>query len=366
MNAMLHVSTLVLGVVLLSACGGGGPGGGGSTGERAAFSGTYRYFSVAPYPGAPFFVTTYFGTVTAQTDGDLDFRISYNRAGSVDGPVLLQRGHDLAADGTLTWSRFPGPDGIDSQGGLSPAGDRGVLARIQPGEGPVLHVVLRSEGVHDDASLDGRYHWGAFSFSAPGETIAIWGGTAEFDAAGGVDLSFGTNVDGTIGIVGGPYPASYSIAATGDVAMTFDTSQLSGALAGGKEVVVLAGSTNEGGDPALLVFVRASAAASSGSLNGRYFIAGVSGDVAGYTGMTGLMEADGAGGYEVRFTRNADGVIEEDGAPSPGTYSIAADGRLVLEDGAPLEGAVSPDGRFGFLAGGTSDAWHPQLFVFCR
>jgi len=353
-------------LALLAACGGGGGTVPGDPPAAAtpSFADTYRY--AALISAAPNTLRTHLGEVTPDGSGTLSGVIVRNVNGAIAPPIgLTPFAYVVEPDGALTWRPSATPDLVEIQGGLGVGGRVGVLGYVLPGDPPGIHVLTKPEGGHSDASLAGTYHWGGYFSLAPDEAATFWGGTVVFDGAGGAETTLHMNAEGVTGDLEGPFPATYAVDPDGTVTFTFDTVVLRGGLLAGPGVAVLGGGTLPGNQPTLMVFVAASAGATDARFAGRYFVAGFVGGAAEHTSVAGTATADGGGEVTLGVTENVEGMVATPPSAAA-SYVVGPDGSLSILGGDAPQGAISRDGRFGFLTGGTTPGSTPMIYLLCR
>ena len=93
------------------------------------------------------------------------------------------------------------------------------------------------------------------------------------------------------------------------------------------------------------------------------FVGNTSG--AGFSSSTGTFVSDGVSSATITtVTNNGTSVVTD----SPGTlpYAVAADGTLTVTAADTLTGAVSPDGRFAVISGGTNAGSDIRLIFLLR
>jgi hypothetical protein len=159
------------------------------------------------------------------------------------------------------------------------------------------------------------------------------------------------------------------VAANGATTMTLEGDiQLAGGLLPGGGLLITSGSITDGDDPAMFAFVQAATTATNATLSGTYRIVGIAHafDTPAFRSMTGTLVADGAGNATIQWTTSQVGAIVIEPAFAA-TYGVGSSGILgVTTPTVVLQGAVSQDGRYGFLSGGTTFGSEPTFLLLVR
>jgi hypothetical protein len=158
---------------------------------------------------------------------------------------------------------------------------------------------------------------------------------------------------------------TYAVAGDGASTATIGGNVFPGGVVAGGALAIWGGPTTAGG-PALIVVVRAATSATLATLSGDYWFVRVARNVVtgDYLGITGTLTADGLGNYTVSATTNNEGSIAEGSTAS--TYTVAADGVLVLSFGQPNPGGITQDGRFAILGGALGPLAPPAIGLLVR
>jgi hypothetical protein len=230
--------------------------------------------------------------------------------------------------------------------------------------GPEIVALIKRGSGFSDASLSGAYHFSGFAVSF-GSTFSYFG-VITFDGIGSAALNLGFNIEGAISPPA-PTTATYSVAADGQVTLTFTGGDAyTGTILPDGGLALLGGSTINGQAPAALALVPKTSGASNATLNGTYQLIGMEREGSGFTSLTGSVVADGSGSLTATFTRNTDGVITTSG-PDIVSYSIDADSTLRIDPaGEEFIGGVSPTGAYAILGGPTLTGTNPKFFVLMR
>lgn len=358
--------------LLLAACGGGGGGGGG--GDDMGMTPT---FSDALFDGRYGVAACSFSTTNGTTRAEGGFGTADGMGmltpsiGSNDGttvtPIVAGAPipYSVMADGSLT---------LADEGGLLAADGAGaLLMKDDPMAIPGIRVLVRLDDPYTEAVFSGSYH-GAMFTAAQAQFTSTATGFFVADGVGALTLpaSLRRNTGGTHGTIGSAGSTTFGIRNNGLL-----TAELPGGVEGHGGIsvdglfAVVAGDTLANAVQLLQVFVKVAAGASNGTFSGTYLVAGIQSDPDSgnaYATFVGRAVADGAGNLTVQpGQQNEEGTISMSSGDAT-TYSVAADGSLTVDK---LLGAVSTDGRWGFLAGETDDGdgmttERPSLFVLIR
>ena len=260
--------------------------------------------------------------------------------------------------------------GLDHElGGLTEAGDLGVLSMVTSTAYPLVRVFGRREpGSYNLASLSGAYHMVGYGSTVAGDnTFAEWG-SVSFDGIGGGTSETSVNQEGaTFGPVN--IPITYTVAGDGQMTLAFAGGlELEGAIAVGGDVLILGGATVAGDHPRMMVLVRAGAGLGNADMDGLYTWAGMRQEIGSnfYRSYAGHMAADGMGSA----TRT--GLVKHEDhttwfTPDAVTTTVQPDGSLTLLAGiTEYVGGISPDGRFAILAGPTNAGLDPTIWFLLR
>jgi hypothetical protein len=350
-------------------CGGSGGGGGGApyVFTPALFAGAYHAVLLAGDGTATEIGQTSWGTMTADGASVL-----------ATGAMTENRNRVVSSAGPS----FPYPFTLTSAGELSvfsvsTEAARGGLAReglaatlgsvIVPVTQSTALFLLRKGSGLSQATLSGAYHFGYLAPDPVGTLHQGAVGTGSFNGLGaGVFTATTINDDGTLSGPGSGLLMTYTVAPDGTLTIAGPLGFAGGVLAGG-ELAIVGGNPANGAPPNACIFLRESVGASAATMTGTYSMAGLmfnvfSGD---YEAITGTFTADGTGNYGFEATVHSAGALSTIG-PTGGTYSVAANGRLVVDAGFTLEGAVASNGAFAFLGGATSAGSSPGLFFLVR
>lgn len=346
-------------VVSSAACGGGSGGESEPRFGPSLVSGTYFRLELASGLAGPSTVGLV-GLMTADGNGNGAF------------PVVIQNANgsiaSLPGDGTFTYTVGSTGDVVldGLEGRTDVDGDCVLLADLDPLELPAIMVALRREGAFSDASLAGTYHAGFMFEDATG-----WG---QFVADGAGVASFNSlvqNLQGSLAISTPPIDATFSVEPDGSCLFSIDTLDFSGGLRAAGAYGLAMGDAAPLQDmglvqPGLLAFVRHSAGTSDADFVGEYAVVGMGFDGMTARSITGSLTADGAGSLVSEFTQNDEGFIAVL-PPTGGTaYTMGSSGGLtVTSEDNTYRGALSPDRRFGFLAGDLG-AGNRLFLVFYR
>lgn len=377
MGTKLVPVLLVALLPLLCVCGGGGGGGSGDPeppGPEAVLQGSYYLYGYTlTYPDAigpgtePDLPSCSWGVATADGAGSMDLVMQGNRDGEFDSePGEGTLSYVVPSPGVLELPPPVGP-GIPYLGGhVSPSGRFASVAKIVADEQPGILVFTRRGGTYSDASLDGAYViCGFYTHPVP---IALFGGVS-ISSPGHGDATVAANVAGTPS-GSGPVSLSYSISGNGDTSLDIGslTDMHGGTVAGG-DVVVVGGAAADGLPPALFAFVRGSTDRTLADFDGDYAIVGYRYDVSAdaYLSATGVLTADGVGGYTTTLTVTDGETLWEDVAGG-GTYDISAAGVLLLTNtlGDIYTGALSPDGASAVASGAINVGHDPAIYFLHR
>lgn len=337
----------------LPACGGGGGGGSGSdpTTPEASLSGLYSVAELSATAGGSLREVE-FGIGTADGVGSIIPTVGSNDGTTLTpaalGPVVP---FAVAANGSLTLA--------DETGFLTNDGSTAVAMKTVAGSSPNMRILLRLAGPYSLASLSGQFHMGATT----GQTVIYTqtsGGYYEANGTGLLDFptTIFRNASGTHGSTSGiGMSTAYALTPTGQLSVDITSSEMStGGLTADGNFAVFAGESTGTGPRFLGVLLKVSNAATNAAFDGEYILANIRFDAAGATITSGIgtATADGAGNLTIDagVTENEEGVVSVFGAASAATYTVAADGTL---DVADVRGAISPDGRYGFLCGELDD-----------
>lgn len=357
---MKHLSLAALMVVLLGSgsCGGGG---GGTLGAQT-FSGTY-WVVLFTAEGNPVDVESVWGTATADGVSAITFNPiggNSNQTVTTTVPSFAQE-YTVDPDGTL---RFLLGATEVTRGGVTSDGACAVLSNVFPVGSPQCIVLVRKGGAFSAASLTGIFNVLAVGSASPPATL--WA-EVDFDGVSMFMGSGNTNQGGAVG--GGPFNDTFTVA--GDGASTIDIfgETQSGGLVAGATFGIAGGGTTNGDDPLMSFLVRGGTGLNDSALSGEYWVTGIESDPGtAFTSFSGTISANGAGALSIAATQFDE--ISVSPLAGAATYSVAADGILTVNrTGLPLEnirGAVSPDGRFAVMVGGSENGSRPILMVLCR
>jgi hypothetical protein len=357
----LRIVSCVGVLLIVAACGGSG---GGGDGGAAVLSGVFKAARVSGDVtlGPTVTVTTFTGTGDADGLGSITFLGVDNDEGVVSPATGVTRRVTLGADGSLAIG-----DATDDfeHGWLGHGGDLAVAGSVFAGDEPHFLTLVRCwPGTATTASLMGSFHTGLFGH-AVGVTTSY--GTATADGIGNIALvTTAFNREGAI-LPGGGSSMTYTVAADGTTTVTDPVSTHSGGLLPGGGMLIASGATTSGDPPAIFVMLKTATSASLATLLGTYRVAGIAFDFSApaFRSFDFTMTADGAGLVGISGVINEEGSISTEPG-SAASYTVAADGGLQLNVAGTLRGAVSQDGRVGFLSGGTTAGSEPIFLVFVR
>lgn len=378
----IHVLTLAL----LCAGGSTACGGGGSGGSAPVGGGTVPGGDAVVIQDKDYHMCSYsylanggvlpegvvaWGQISFLTDPDGDpAGLSY-ASESANGVVELGTtdytipGYDLLPDGLFRF--LAGPLEF-ARGGFARDARVGLLANTGAGTAPRIMCMLQMEGAFSTSSLSGEYHVAVYGHRADTRGAALWG-TLTFDGAGAVSSSsLASNADGTVDPSLPPVGGSYVVLPAGQLVATIGTDRMAGGLLDGGDFLCATGETTDGIDAQqLMVGFPVGTGLDATVFEGTYWLVGTK-DALGGTATTsavGTATADGAGNLTVVTIENEEGLIG--GSEAPTTYTVSPGGSILLGSapGPVSPGAISPDGRFGFVSGGEAGE-SPQLFVLVR
>jgi hypothetical protein len=232
-----------------------------------------------------------------------------------------------------------------------------------------IAVLLRKDAGYDPPTVGGSFHSVFYATEVASRDSLCIVGPAVLDAGTGIVTGIVRNRMGVVSA--SSYSFGYEAFLDGSVRVTEPTggTVLDGSFVRGGSVAVLGGAVEPAGAlPAVQVFVRASAAATSATFAGSYWFVALMRDpvTREYRTLTGSAEADGGGTASWTATANLEGRVTP-GIVDAGAYAVAADGALTLETvSGTLSGGVSEDGRFAVLGGGTTAGTPPAIWFFAR
>jgi hypothetical protein len=317
---------------------------------------------------------------------------AYNGTLDVDGGASSRNASGSYNGGTGGAFQLVGPD-TDS-GYISHDGN--VLAFTKdPGTDrkPELFVAARTGVGQSNASLNGAYGVVAYQFK-PGTMqpvttnagtpmnaplgFSVTNGVVSFDGAGHASFSGTEDTDGT----GSAQSASltYSVGATGSLAISADTSN-TGFVSADGSVLVFTRDAGSGGSPQVFIAVKKGATPGNAVLNGSYGVVayGYGGGTQPNTTATGTPQAvptgfntengtvafDGAGHFSFNGSRDTDGVGSAES--TSGTYTVSSsDGALTITADNSNSGYVGPGGNVLIFSAAPAAGSSPRLFVAVR
>ncbi len=374
MHRRLHriLWVLLLGTGLLLPTGGCGGGGGSATAtvppDVSLLTGSYFWTVFAATDESPAVDEglVQWGIATADGAGTLALTASSNESGFINPTASTSYQYTVAPDSTWAW-QIGGMDVI--RGGVSSDGRIAGGAVVRPTIGPAINLMIRREGTWTTGSLDGAYHMCSLRLDPISGDLRAWWGSATFDGLGGVTFAFSQNDEGLVSGPGLGGPTTYSVLADGTTTINAPTTvPLQGGILLGGDVVMVSGSTLTGKSPALVILIRESSLASTGTATGTYSLAGLSRTGGGgFSSITGPAMFDDTGNVTVTLTRNEDGAITPEPAQTV-PYAVMPDGTLTVTPsaGESFVGAITPDGRFGMLAGEATSGGDPQIIFMLR
>ena len=360
--------------LLLTAC---GSSGGGTTttvyeGEFAPpdlYLGLYRVFGISGSQGGPEEVIATWTDLNVQPDMVIGSG-NGNNTGAVGGGGGFAGGNTYFVHGDRRFGTQSDLDKrITSTGGISADGSVAAHVGIAPNAGPGVHLHLRKGSGLDDSILSGTYYFAAFGAQVAGVMTGSYWGRVQLDGMGAGSLLANANIEGVIAPPNN-IDLTYAVAANGGVDWTFTGAQtMTGWSTAEGELVVLAGGTMAADDPLLIVMVREGAGYSDASMEGPWFLLGLSQEVGpnSYTSFTGSLLSNGMGAADVQGIANNEGTIDWT-MPENVSTSTTANGGLTLTTGGgeTWVGGISQSGRFGVLAGPTNAGSDPGIYVLLR
>jgi hypothetical protein len=334
------------------------------TASAATFAGDYHLHLLRGTVAPAQEVRALWGNVLADGVGQFTGTISSNENGVLSGPGPTGFiDYEVDADATFRWVA----GAVDvARGGIALDGDLGVVAYEVPGLDPMIAVMGRRQGVWNLASLNGTYHFTGFAYSVGGGLNASYWGTVTFDGAGSASSLLQANIGGLV-FPGSP-ALTYNVFADGTMTLDFGGGFTHrGGIQKNGDLIVVAGATVAGDNPAMFALVRAQPGATDATLAGPYHMVGLGfDDVANqYRSVTGSFDADGAGFAALALTENQEGVI----TPLAGnpTYSVAGNGTLEVVSGVETwRGGVSPGGHVAVLGGSTAPGGDQGFYLLVR
>lgn len=359
-------------VLLLAACGGssGGDGTGGTPPVTAALWSGQHHLGVIEGPGSPIRlgdVTAAWGVAACDGVENYDESAAINFDGSVfsERPGLPDITYTVDPDRTVHLRR---PPGEFARGRLSAAGDLALLAASTAG-GPTIRLYGRREGTYDETPLSGTWRLAAFAHSYTGPLRQAIFGSLTLNTGGTGSLSATINSDGLVGVAP-PIAAAYGVFADGRMQLALGASSLfEGGLLRGGDVIVLAGDVDAAGDPTFMVLVREVAAPTVAALAGSWQLAGFGYDLGSgdYFGLAGPASVDAAGVLAATLTKNTEGVYATL-PPVGGSWAVDGAGvvTLTLSGGATFVGRAAPGNDLVIVAGATTAASSPAIFLLLR
>ncbi len=316
--------------------------------------------------------TTFWGDATSDGSSSVDLpAVMENDNGTVAAMPAASALFTMSAGNAMNLF----VSGLAFGGGLATDGSMAALATINS-TNPAVAILGSKGSGFGNTSLFGDYHLCAFFFNAGGPSdITWWGGTATFDGAGTcTGWSAGINSNGAVAAPAAPI-AFGTYAVLGDGTMTWNTGvpglNLSGGLFAGGELGILTGSTMNGINIQMILFlVRKGTGLGPSTFSGDYFLIALGASNAPpprWQSIVGSGTADGAGNFNLGglTTVNLDGMINVLPGGATQSYTITNDGTLDVLSGELL-GGISPSGRFAVGAGTSSAAGTPLLFFYFR
>lgn len=221
--------------------------------DDTSVQGTWRFARYTSNIAIPLNVSGW-GSITFDGMGAGTFEESNNQETATFGPINPPFTYEVLNDGRIGLLLGPGNLLIGSivEGGQAIiAGGSNV-----PGEPPSMYVFVREAAGLSDADFAGNYQLLAFGHDSASN--AYWSVTAGMVADGaGVNTFVGLrNEDGTTTATGADGVFS-SVAANGEITFTTPGGDTyAGAMTQDGSVVIGAGATNAGGDPAFFLFLK--------------------------------------------------------------------------------------------------------------
>ena len=360
---MNHLKTMLAAASLffVAACGGGG--GGDDTGgvindpppappepEVREFVGRYSHIGAFGFDGLVG-VQSMYGTSVPDGASALNLNLVTNSDGDALGIADGQLPYTIEADGDLVIRALGVPA---FEGGISSNGTAAVLGAVNGFAECGIEFLLRRPIGLDPEVVQGAYHMISYIRNAPiNQHIGI-SRLVEFQAGNAIRL-LGGGVSNNNGIVAQNIQIDriYSVQPDGAISITFGPSN---STAGGVNPTgdfAILGGTVPSGVPRMDALIRASTAATTGTLSGEYYVVSFETEVTNHISRTGTVVFDGAGGGLATMKRKAgSGLVQTD--IDQLNYQVDANGAVVAfyqSRATTLNGAVSPDGRFAILGG---------------
>jgi len=341
----------------------------------------YHYVAHQGIAGGDGCAAAHWGTVSLDpVDGLLYGSHSGVECGEVFGPAYrVAVPYAVDANHRIRWEPADGPVW---EGGVTADGAVMGLAPVSLGAYPTVALLDRKEGVFSESDLVGTYHLGAIGFRV--HWGVSWWGSVSFDGAGRSVLHIARNEEGIVvderdvdrrGI--------YEVDADGGITFLWSEEEpilhFRGGLLAGGDLAVLATGNTMGVDPHLeyemqMVLVRAATPPAAPVLSGSWHVVGMVADEVGgvrrwisSTGTASMVTTDELALEDLVL--DDDGVIMAAAVPTTFTTTPGPQGAftaVMASSGASYVGGLSPDGRFGFLAGGTDPLAPNALHVLFR
>ena len=310
----------------------------------------------------------FWGDWAGEPDGTLlpHIPLRRNDEGSTSGILFLgQYVYQLSS--YLHWSR--GVRSLPSEstrGGMHESGTMTIAASARPGSSPAIECFLRKGTGFSEASLVGEWETGSIGHDGLGQVSAS--GSMTFDGAGNVTYRAAVNNGVAIVFPLAPLVGTYTVDDGGRFEIEFAALDFVGQLAESGTYACYAGRQNPTNNH---VCFGAMVAPNPGPLGltdadlvGNYTVVGMEYDTT-WKSFSGVGEADGAGRLHVSFLVNEEGVLTLDLSETLDT-SVGAPGTLELSTMQSHHGGLSPDGDFGFVAGGATAGDPPAFFMLLR
>lgn len=358
------MSLALVALVVAGACGGGG----GGDDEGDGLDGRYTYTGSINQVANPRFQVRW--TQGDVQDGVAAFSGTFSIGGLINA-IDVAWLFDVDELGNLGLRDPNNPaDPPEALGWVRQ--DRAVAACMGDGGGPALHVFLKlaGEGL-DEGVFVGDYHRITFGGTDDSYGSVLYTETADGQGTTVRDFGIG-NFNGNANqlCVGGQ--DSYAIQPDGSMTLDVFSETYRGQVTPDGALAVLGGSSRPGSTPQLVLLLKAATAATNATFSGTYCTVCYSYDHIQmiFRGGVGTITSNGAGDTVARI-RNNDGSGLAAPQTSSTDYTVAADGRLDLGvdpqsgDGF-LRGAISADGAYAILWGGSQDGSSPQIYFLFR
>lgn len=302
-------------------------------------------------------------TVDAAVIATYDGTGAYSGTSTVNNAGIIVPG--VAVSGTYAVNTTNAIPALTNNSGASGGieginGDSTVGIGMTSGAAPGIAIAVLPNAAATTASINGNYT--LVNLTAQLSTGNIYGYEGAGTLTNGV-LS-GTYTENSGGTITTGNPASGQWSVTNGVVTSVGSA--SGAVSADGDLIILA-DTNSGDDPYINVAVLRGSGVTQRTFEGVYSVAEYGGTpVTSTFGKAITLFAYGDGTYSVTFAKNANGTITTNNTGT-GTYTVAADGTLMLTDpaGDVENGAISADGNALVLAS-VASGQNPAIFVGVR